>query len=154
MVAQKFVYTGRWPVAYRVMTYFGQPIVAIRYDGRRDTPPLEHADGFADSGGRSIVAAAPGCTVSLTNDADILDLASRTHIAFPENPSLGVDIVREAHTGALYVMEVNPSGNSWMLTNEHGRRMQTEFRLDFYTQFGALDVIAERSIELARAHAR
>ena len=154
MLAQKFIYTGRWPVGFRVMTYFGRVILAIRYDGCRDPAPLESAKDFSTSGGRSIVASAMGCTVSLIHDADVLGLARRTHAAFPLNPSLGIDIVREAPTGALYVMEVNPSGNSWLLTNPSGRQMQAEFGLDFYGQFGALDVIAKRSIELVREHAR
>jgi hypothetical protein len=154
MLAQKFVYTGRWPVAYRVMTYFGRPVVAIRYDGRCNSAPLESAGGFGDSGGRSVVAAAMGCTISMIRDQEILELARRSHAVFPDNPSLGIDIVREEPTRALYVMEVNPSGNSWMLTNEGGRRIQAEFALDFHAQFDALDVIAERSIELARERAR
>jgi len=154
MLAQKFVYTGPWPAAFRVMTYFGRPLVAIRYDGRRGAAPLVGPEGFAGDGGRSIVASALGATISLIDDADVVDLARRTHAAFPDVPSLGIDIVREYPSGSLYVMEVNPSGNSWMLTNEGGRSMQTELGLDFYAQFGALDVIAQRSLELARELAR
>jgi hypothetical protein len=52
------------------------------------------------------------------------------------------------------VLEVNPGGQSWFLTSDAGREMQAEFGFDFYSQFNALDVIADRSIEIAREHAR
>lgn len=153
MIAQKFIYTGEWPTAYRVLTYFGSPIVAVRYDGRRDLPALEDENAFHGSGGRSIVASAKGCTISCTADAEILDVARRASAPFPDVPSLGVDIVREAATGKLYVLEVNPGGDSWMLSSGAGRQIQAQFGLDFYAQFGALDIIAKVSADMALRHA-
>ncbi len=155
MIAQKFIYTGRWPVAYRVVTFFGRVVAAVRYEGRKDLGPLNGPDKFRTTGGGiSIVASAKGCAIGLTSEADVLDLARRAHAAFGKMPSLGVDIVREEGTGALYVLEINPGGQAWILTNDSGVEMQAEFGLDFYSQFGALDVIADRSIEVAREHAR
>lgn len=151
MLAQRFIYTGRWPTSYRVVTYFGRPILSIRYDGVREGAPLEGPDRFRDSGGRSIVASAKGSHIELSAEPDVLALATRTHLdAFPDIPSLGHDIIREAGSGKLYLAEVNPGGESWMLTNGDGRKMQAQFNIDFYKQFGALDVIAETSIEVAR----
>jgi hypothetical protein len=155
MLAQRFIYTGRWPVSYRVLTYFGIPLLACRYDGRRDLAPLESADGLKQAGGGlSIVAPARGCTISLANDPDVLELARRTHEAFPTIPSVGIDIVREEGTGKLYLIEINCGGNSWSLTNDSGKEAQAEFGFDFYKQFNALDLIVERSIEIAREYAR
>jgi hypothetical protein len=154
MIAQKFIYTGRWPVSYRVLTYFGRALMAVRYEGRDDIAPLETRYGFRENGGRSIVATAKGCRISLIDDPDVIELACRTHAAVPEIPSLGIDIVREHESGMLYLIEINAGGGSWLLTGDAGKAMQAEFRLDFYSQFNALDVIAERSIEIARAHAR
>jgi hypothetical protein len=90
----------------------------------------------------------------LIDERDVIDLACRAHGAIPEMPSLGVDIVREHGTGALYVVEINAGGDSWALTNDSGLEMQAEFGLDFYSQFNALDAVAERSIEIAREYAR
>ena len=154
MIAQKFIYTGQWSVAFRVLTYFGKPLAAIRYDGRQDIPPLETEYGFRESGGRSIVASAKGSSIALNQEPDVLELACRAHAAFPNIPSFGIDIVREKATGALYLLEVNPGGQAWILTNDNGREMQAELGLDFYSQFNALDVIADRSIEIAREYAR
>lgn len=154
MLAQRFVYSGPWPVSYRVLTYFGVPVSACRYEGRHDMAPLEGADGIKKAGGGlSIVAPARGCTITLADDPDILDLARRTHAAFPEIPSLGIDIVRDRQTGKLYLMELNSAGDSWLFSNDAGLEIQAQFGFDFYTQFNALDLIADRSIEIARERA-
>lgn len=150
MLAQRYVHTGRWPKAFRVLTYLGRPLMAIRYEGRKDFTPLERPDGFRHGQGESIVASAKGCTIALAADQDVLDLAVQTHAVFPTIPSLGVDILRDEATGMLHLIEINPSGNSWMLCGTTGREMQKQFGLNFYEQFGALDVIAEASIEAAR----
>jgi hypothetical protein len=99
LVAQQFIYTGAWPVAYRVLTYLGRPLTAARYDGRRDMAPLQSSTGFRDSGGRSIVANAMGCTISLTDDPEILEMSRRVHAAFPDVPSLGIDLIRGREYG-------------------------------------------------------
>jgi glutathione synthase/RimK-type ligase-like ATP-grasp enzyme len=154
MIAQKFIYTGRWPVGYRVVTFFGRVVAAVRYEGRKDLAPLDGSDAFRTAGGGiSIVASAKGCSIDLTSEPDVLDLARRAHAAVPEIPSLGIDIVREEGTGALYVLEINPGGQAWILTNDSGIEMQAQFGFDFYPQFNALDVIADRSIEIARTYA-
>jgi hypothetical protein len=153
LVAQQFIYTGEWPVAYRVLTYLGRPLTASRYDGRRDMAPLHSSAGFRDSGGRSIVANAMGCTISLTDDPEILEMSRRVHAAFPHVPSLGIDLIRDANSGQIFVLEVNPSGDSWSLSNKPGRAIQAQFNIDFYEQFGALDIIYEASVDAARRHA-
>ena len=100
MIAQKFIYSGRWPVAYRVVTFFGRAVAAVRYVGRKDLAPLDGPDEFRTTGGGiSIVASSKGCAIELTSEADVLDLACRAHAASPKIPSLGIDIVREEGTG-------------------------------------------------------
>jgi hypothetical protein len=150
MIAQQYIHTGPWPTAYRVLTYLGKPLAAIRYEGRRDLNPLSGSDGFRAAPGASIIASAMGCTIALTTDQDVLELAVRAHAVFPTIPSLGVDILRDAKTGELFLLELNPSGNSWMLCGTAGRNIQRQFGLNFYEQFGALDIIAETSIEATR----
>jgi glutathione synthase/RimK-type ligase-like ATP-grasp enzyme len=150
MIAQQYVHTGRWPTAYRVLTYLGRPLAAIQYEGRNDLKPVGGSGGFRSAAGASIVASAKGCTIALTTDQDVLDLAVQAHALFPTIPSLGVDILRDASTGKLFLIEINPSGDSWMLSGTAGRGVQQQFGLNFYEQFGALDIIAEASIEAAR----
>lgn len=152
LLAQRYIYTGRWPVAYRVSTLFGTPLAALSYHGREDLPPVEGKLGFKKASGASIVASADGCRISLANDEDILDLASRTHAVFPHIPVLGIDIVRDAEDGQLYVLETNPWG-TWALGSKSGRRAMAENDIDIYAQFGALDRAAETLVELCRREA-
>lgn len=149
MIAQQFVYTGEWPVAGKILTYFGRPLAAIRQSGKTELPPLTTPDGFARAAGSSIVASAIGATWSLCNDEDVIDLARRVHALWPDHPSFGIDIVRDIRTGHLYVLELNPSGDSWFLTGAGGASAKAA-GLDLHAQFGALDRIAEASIDVAR----
>lgn len=151
MIAQKFIYTGKWPVAYRVLTFLGSPLVAIRYDGQRNNNyPLDGPDSFNIAGGRSIVANAMGCQIQCVNDPDIIELARQVHSVFPDVPSLGVDIIREESTGQLYVLETNPVGDSWILSCDMGMKMQEQFGLDFYAQFSAIESVSQAAIDAAR----
>jgi hypothetical protein len=149
MTAQAFVYTGRLPVSFRVLTYLGRPLAAIRYDGKPQRF-LESRVAFKAEGGISIVAPAMGCTISLDADPEMLDLAARVHALWPDHPSLGVDFVRDADTGRLHVLETNPRGDSWFLSTPDGRAIQRQFGIDFYAQFGALDRIVEATIDKVR----
>lgn len=159
MIAQEFIYTGRLPTAYRVSTYLGRAVNAIRYYGDRENKPLLEEFGFQDKGGGySIVAAAKGCEISCISDPDVVELAERTHRSvFPEIATMGVDLIRHAATGKLYVVECNMRGFGFLLNSEEGIQIQQKFGLDFYDQFGGLDLIAKTTIQKVRslqAHAK
>ena len=149
MLAQQFVYTGPWPTAVKVLTYFGRPLAALRHTGRIELPPLNAPDAFAGAAGSSIVASALGGTMELCNEEDVVDLAHRVAALWPDHPSFGIDIVRDVRTRQLYVLELNPGGNSWFLTGTGGEAAKGA-GLDLYAQFGAIDAIAEASIAVAR----
>lgn len=151
MLAQRFVYTGRWPSSYRVTSLLGEPLSAYRFDGTRAQAPLESPEGFGEgTGGRSIVAAARSSTVTLAPEQDLLDLARRIHAALPETPLLGIDLMRDAATGALWIAEVN-SSYCWVLSSESGREMQRQFGLDLQAQYGWYDRAAEAVVRATRA---
>jgi len=154
LYAERFIYTGPYPVSYRVLTLFGEPLAATRSEGRHDQAPLAGATAFREAAGVSVVATASGCTISLTDDAEVLALARRVHAVFPTVPVLGQDIVREAATGKLYVLETNPGGGVWTFSNRSGRKMQAEFGLDFYRQFDGMRAAARVLTEVARRFAR
>lgn len=152
MIAQQFVYTGEWPTAAKVLTYFARPLAAIRQSGRTELPPLRADDGFADAAGSSIVASAVGATWALCNEEDVVDLARRVHQLWPDHPSMGIDIVRDVRTRQLYVLELNPGGDSWFLTGAGGASLKAA-GIDIYAQFGAIDAMTETSIAVARRFA-
>lgn len=155
MIAEQFIYTGPWPVSHRVLTLFGEPLLSIRFEAAHDIPALPASVDFKSSGGgRSIVATRQGCAISLCQDDEMLDLARRVHAVFPEVPLLGQDIVRDATTGKLYVLEVNSFGRTWIISGRAGFEMQTQFQLDFNKQFNALDTAARVLSDVARRYAK
>jgi hypothetical protein len=160
MLAQRFIYTGPWAVGYRVTTFFGRALFCWRVEQSHEKRRLESRFDFGgspDSGGGGIQIIAPSKTSSYTlvDDKDVLELAERAHrLAFPDYPYLGVDLLRDAETGELWVIEVNSGGSIWHFSTRMGVDMQKAHGMDFYAQFGALDRAAERLIELTRARAR
>jgi hypothetical protein len=87
---------------------------------------------------------------------EILALARRVAAAFPEIPCLGQDIIRQTGTGKLYILETNPSGAIWHLSSATyvQRPDHTPEHLQAqYTQFNALDVVANQLIARTRAEA-
>lgn len=154
-IVQEFVYTGAWPVSYRVVTLFGTALVAYRLEASRERPALAGPTGFAELRGRSatIVSNSRGCRIELHRDDEVIAFAEAAHAAFPDNPLLGVDVVRCAVTGKLYVLEVNTGGHTWHFSSPHARRVVRETGGDPYTQLDGLAraarVLARKTRELA-----
>jgi len=143
---QEFIYTGAHPEVHRVGTFVAEPIYSFKVNGDTRTLPLpgrlelRHTRGI---GPPSIVANARSSTYSDCFDADIVELAKRAHAAFPDVPLLGVDLLRDAETGKLWVIEVNASGYTWHASLPVGRVIQATHNLDFKAQFGGLERVAQ-----------
>jgi hypothetical protein len=152
-IAQEFIYTGEWPVSHRVLSLCGTPLYAFRAEADHSRQPIRSATDFG-SGGRNIVASHIGCSLSLCHDADVLELASRAHRAFEGIPLLGVDILRDAVTRELSVIEVNSSGLVWGFSSERGRAMQERLGVRYETQFDGLSRAARVLAEETRRRAR
>ena len=151
-IAQRYVHTGSWPTAHRVLTLCGTPLYAIRTQSDRSRAPIRHATDFA-SGGRSIVASHVGCSIEFCSDADILALAEKAAGAFPDTPLLGVDILRDADGGQLQVIEVNSRGGCWGFSSRKGAAMQERLGARFETQFDAFSRAARVLAEETRRRA-
>jgi len=151
VIAQKFIYTGRWPVSYRVTTLFGRTLYSMRIEASHHRRPLDSLDNFD---GISIVASHLGCSFWLDDDTGIDALGERAHRAFPEIPFLGVDIVREEPSGRLYVIEVNSAGDVWRFASPMGESLQRWAGIDLAAQYGGLRRAAEILVEETRRQAR
>jgi hypothetical protein len=151
-IVQEYVYTGPWPVSHRVLTLCGTPLYAFRATADRAREPIRHGQDFAD-GGRNIVASHIGCTLEFCYDPDILGLAEQVAKAFEGVPLLGVDILRDADTGQLWVMEVNAGGRVWGFSSDRGTAMQQHMGGRYESQFDGLAraarVLAEQTRRLA-----
>ena len=114
--------------------------------------PLASRWDFAP-GGITVVSNKRDSAYRLSFERDIVELAQAAHAAFPDQPLLGTDIVRDADTGALFVLECNPRGDAWLLSSDMGRRIEQANRVDFKAQLGALGVAAEVLSGVARSGA-
>ncbi|MCW8886189.1 MAG: ATP-grasp domain-containing protein [Motiliproteus sp.] len=147
MIVQRFIYTGPWPINYRVVTLFGKTLLCWRCEADHGKPPLESKYAFT---GVSIVSNKKTSKYSLAFDEDVIALAEKAHQAFPDQPVLGTDIIRDAETGELYVLETNPRGDAWLISSDMGRMIESANGLNFTEQFGALDIAAKVLIEKTR----
>jgi len=150
---QEFVYTGPWPVSYRVTTLFGKVLFALRCEADHGRRPTRDRWDFK-GGGISIVAGAVGARYGLTFDPEVIRLGERAHAAFPDIPLLGFDILRDCNSGRLYVIEANSDGWVWGFSNRMGRSVQETWNFDLEGQFDGIRkaacVLAEKTRELAR----
>jgi hypothetical protein len=153
LLAQRFIYTGRWPSNYRVVTLFGRVLMSWHCEAEHSLRPLETRYAFrggADGGGINIVSNRMGSRYSLSAERDVITLAERAHAAFPEQPLLGTDIVRDAETGELLVLETNPRGDAWLMSSDTGNSIQAANQIDFASQFDALGLAAKVLIDKTR----
>lgn len=148
LLVQKFIDTGEHPWSYRVLTLFGEPIMSMVYRAKNPRPPLDVPDeelmraSFASN-------VDPHFTCTLEAEPEVLDFARRASMAMPRIPLQGMDIVRERTTGELYMLEVNPGGNTWHFSSklaEEGRKeVSREERIAQFDAWGvAARVLAER----------
>jgi hypothetical protein len=138
LLAQEFIYTGAWPLSYRVTTLFGQVLWALKVEANHTRSALEAADGFDRTPGLSVVSNSKGCVMSLCNDEEVIGFAEAAHAAFPDIPLLGIDVLRRPGDGRLFVIEVNASGWVWHFSSPLGLRAQAEFGFNFESQFDGL----------------
>jgi hypothetical protein len=155
MIVQRFVDSvdeKNRVFCHRVLTLFGRPVSAVTMRWKRPRRPL--AEIAADPvGGIASQHWAEKKEREKFNEPDVLALASRTAGALPDIPCLGVDIIRERGSGALFVLETNPGGNTWHFSSTYGMRAETKDRKKSYDQFKVLDVAAETLIEKTRTEA-
>ena len=154
MLAQEFIYTGPWPASYRVTTLFGQALWSLKVEADKSRAPLAPGpDAFKQTPGVTVVSNSKRCVMSLNYDQEIIAFAEGAHAALPQIPLLGVDVIRDATSGKLYVVELNSSGYVWHFSSPLGMRAQKEFGFSLAGQFDGLrkaaHILADRARELA-----
>ncbi len=146
-MVQKFIPTGDYAKSYRVSTYLAAVLYALIYQAKSPSPPLTSPDHVLDTGDftqkhdRSVV---PGY------EDDVLELARKVAAAFATIPLLAIDIIRDVRTSKLYVLEVNPGGNTWHFSSRmwaERRQKEPELIEAMKKQFGAFDVAARALLE-------
>ncbi|HEY0466171.1 MAG TPA: hypothetical protein VGC79_18300 [Polyangiaceae bacterium] len=149
-LAQEFVYTGHFPRSFRVATLFGRRLWSLCIEASHAREPLLHRSDFH---GQSIVSSGDGCSLTLSNDAAVIALAERASAAFPRVPVLGIDILRDANTAQLFVVELNSLGFSWHFSSPTGLQIQAEFGFQLSAQFDGRQKAARLLAEACVQHA-
>jgi hypothetical protein len=150
IIAQEFIYTGPWPVSYRVGTLFGRALYSQRAEGSHERRPILGPESFTTS---SVTATHRGCSFALDSDREVIALAERAHAAFPDIAFLGVDILREMPSGRLFVIEVNSAGADWHFSSKRGKAIQAYAGIEYAAQSGGLRRVAEILVEETRRQA-
>ena len=157
MIAQKFIDTGRHPAKYRLLALFGRPIYCEEQASVEPSPVFD-PEGTGAIDGLVTTLASSAATAgtrrnTVCNDEDVLRLAPLVASAFPETSVLGLDVLREASSGKLYVLEINSEGSTWHLSSWLGKIAQRRQNIDRYAQFDALSVAADALTDKTRAEA-
>lgn len=146
MIIQKFVYTGEWPVSWRVVTVFGKVVLCYRQTTERGSP-LRTRWAF-DAGGVAIVSNTNTMKVELDADQEIMDAATEAHLAaFPDVPVLHFDISRDVDTGEIAVFESHPHHPYWPFSSKMGLSIQSANGISFDSQFDAMPTIGRAIAE-------
>lgn len=155
-IVQTFIDTGDYARCYRVNTLLGQPLYSTAIElpqPRADITTLQDEDPNAAIASNS--TAFGERRRIYVDEPEILDLARRCHEAYPEVPVKGVDILRDIHSGKLYVLELNPSSDTWHISSDYfaPNRKGENTKEKMVAQFGAWDVATSVLIEHTRRFA-
>ena len=155
MFAQRFVDTGPFVNHHRVLTLFGEPLLAFKTASRAARPSLDASDDLLATIAVKARRRDGPIAREATGDADILALARRAYHALPEIPLQGIDIIREEGTGKLFVLEANPGGNTWIFSKGGmTERLKQALGVERLTdQFDAFSTAARALIERTRREA-
>jgi hypothetical protein len=156
MFAQRFIDTGEYVNHHRVLTLFGTPLLAFKTAATVARAPLAAPDDVLAAVMVKARRRDAPIARELTRDSDILEVARRTYLAIPEAPLQGVDIVREATTGRLFVLEANPGGNTWIFSKgDMSTRLQKALGVEHLSDpFDAFAAAAKVLIERTRSEAQ
>ncbi|MEJ0012474.1 MAG: hypothetical protein WDM94_07545 [Bauldia sp.] len=156
MLVQQFIDTGENITVCRVLTFFGEPLYAMVDRAADRRAPLTAPDAEIEA---TVIAsqAAVRHESYFVQEERILALARAAAAVVPEAPLKGIDIVREAASGKLYVLELNMGGNTWHFSSGQQARERAlngrEFEMRRHAQFDAFRTAARVLVARTRAEA-
>jgi hypothetical protein len=155
MLVQQYINTGERLTLYRVLTLFGEPLYCQFMRSRAPRVELSAPDAVIEAA--VIANQAVEEDEFFVEEPDVLAVARAAHAAIPEVPLKGTDIIREEASGRLYVLEVNPGGNTWHFSSrflaDQRRRAGPEFERQRLRQFDAFRTAARTLVERTRREA-
>jgi hypothetical protein len=156
MVVQQFVNTGEYVSLFRVLMLLGEPLYSACFRSTEPRVSLDAPDQDIEGTQIATQALTSRETEFIAPDG-LLALARRADAAIPDVPLKGCDIIRNEATGALYVLEVNPGGNTWhfssQLTAERRAQRGPEHQRRRMRQFDAFRAAARALVARTNAEA-
>jgi hypothetical protein len=151
MLVQQWIDTGEKLTAYRCLTLFGAVLYGSRTQRTEARPPLDSPDEVIEA----MPAESDRGHNTRTHDRTLMEFGSRMAEAFPRQPILGCDLLREAGSGKLYALEVNAGGNVWHFSSPRTARWRTfEQTHSLKTEFSSFDIAADVLARKTRLEAR
>jgi len=153
IIIQDFVDPGLRAQIFRVLVLFGEALFCYRVTADDPRPELDAPDAELEIG--RVASNAPGRVIEFVADLEVIEFAKAASQAIPWIPLLGFDIIRESTTGALYVLESNPGGNTWIFSSRAGieSRAIAGGTEPFKNQFGAWKIAANALVQATRYYA-
>jgi hypothetical protein len=149
-IVQKLVHTGQFPTSYRVATFLGELIYALKYQSLVASPDLASPDSVIEAGNFSQKGER---RMELFADDELFSLAKKVAQTFEMVPLLGIDFVRDHKSLQPYVLEVNAGGNTWHFASRMWakRRLESpELISSMKEQFSAYDAAARGLVAKTR----
>lgn len=119
MLVQQFINTGTRLTYYRVLTFFGEALYCQMGETTTDRAPLSSPDETIETAIIAIQGVEPEeRELTFVHDADVIATARAAYRAMPEVPLQGCDLIRDEASGRVFVLEVNPGGNTWHFSSD------------------------------------
>jgi hypothetical protein len=163
-LVQKFIDTGPYPTYQRIQTFFGKVMYSWRTTLKSSRSALDAPDSEVE---RTVIDIKGGDREwQLVKESDVQHLAEKVHAQFPDIPILGCDVIRDAATRILHVLECNPGGNTWHISSRDAEYIRQGLgnakangleranqlgRRRIIQQYGAFDVAAKILVEKTRS---
>ncbi len=152
-LVQRFISTGRYASTIRISTFLGRAMYSLKYQSLDASPDLSETDvaiengNFTQKGNRDIL---------FEKNPEALALAERVAEAFSDIPLLAIDIVIEASSNKMYVLEINAGGNTWHFSSKmwaerraKNPKLIEEMKLQCSAFDSAAQVLVEKTRQLA-----
>jgi hypothetical protein len=146
-LVQKFVSTGRYASTFRISTFLGRVMYAMKYQSQNASPDLSEADSVIENGNFTQKGDRDNL---LDSSPEPVALAKRVAEAFNDIPLLAIDIIIEEGSKKMYVLEINAGGNTWHFSSKmwaQRRASNPDLMEAMKLQYSAFDSAAQVLVE-------
>jgi len=142
-ILQQFINTGVYATSYRVLNFLGATLSFVSLTCPKPVYlPNNLDEAFNNSTVQTNLENANAIRKFENND-EILDFSKKIFNVFNEKPIQGTDIIIDAKSNKLYVLEANLGGNSWGFTKKDWGAYKQLGRSALLQQFNAFDIAAD-----------